>query len=142
MPPSRKKPPPYKGPRYPIDEEHSASRTVSVAAADVADAYNMVTYRKPYDFSQPEEVAALRHELGPDAVLPDGDGVFYLIYVTPGDQVGNTDVAEADKRVPVLLPEGHAHLILFGVALADSLEAALRLVYRKGILPLDDPGPS
>lgn len=120
---------------YPIDEASHPERILSIDSLMAAENRDLVTFRKPFDLSQDIELEALRQELGPEANIPDTDGVVYLFYITPEAQRRNPKF----KPVPVVLPEGHVKAVMLGIGLARDLEAAQDLLYRAGLLPLHDP---
>jgi hypothetical protein len=68
----------------------------------------------------------LRDELGADADIPDDDGVYYLVYVTDAD----------NHRHAVLIPEGEVRAFVLALAVKWDRDAALRLQYMHGTLPV------
>lgn len=124
---------------YPLDDRGVPVQRLSVGALMGGELGRLIVYRKPYDLSQEVERNALADELDPDAVLPDDDGVHYLLYLVPDDEAAQ---ARAEGREPegvaFLLPEGHVHPFMLGVAACDSVTTAQQFTYRRGLLPNND----
>lgn len=107
------------------------SKTAGMTAVEE----NLAGAFRPFDLSNPLQIAALREELGPAALLPEDDGVHYLMWVETDERDENGE----RKRLALIIPEGCVVWVSLGLGASDAISSAQKFCTRRGVLPLNDP---
>lgn len=115
---------------YPIDEHMQEDLQAKLAAMRAKDPHRLAIGTRYYDFSNPISVEAFFAELGEDAVRPEDNGVYILLWV-------KTDAEE--EPVPYLKHQSEVLSFIQGIAARDSVTTAQQFADRPGFLPLHDP---
>lgn len=121
--------------RYPIDRLMPTAEQSKIAGMTAVDE-NIAAAFRPFDLSNPMQIAALRDELGPKALLPEDDGVHYLLWVETDERDEETGER---KRLPLIIPEGYVAAVALGLGARDSISSAQKFCTHRGLLPLHDP---
>ncbi len=115
----------------PIDDEEPMAFQSRHALMMATEERWGVRYRRPVTLRTPEQRAELRKELGAKAALPSEEGIYYLVYLD----------TQQGESVALLLPEGDARVAVFVWAVCVGVDAARRVQYRHGTLPVPTNTP-
>lgn len=128
------------GPQPTLYESESAASQSMHYLMIAAQVLQILHYRGPVDMRHEQQVRTAVQEIWPEmadkmddtravnakrALLPQTEGMYYLVYLNTLD----------GKRMPILIPEGDVVAQVFAWAAKEGKDAALKVLYRYGLLP-------